>query len=248
MTPAAVDWHALAPYAVLTGAVVLATLLPPASGTDAASTRRAAPGLIALAGLTAAAALFVSLLASGGDRRLFEGRFTVDRAAAAAGLVVVLCAYALVVALLRGWAGGLLDPRRGVGIVAAALGLAGLAAARDAGLCVVALELAAVAAAVACSEGGDADPEPVERARLAGVVALALEAYAVGVTAVVAGTTRLAALGERLGGPRRVPAGIAVVVLGAALAARAASTGWAIVAARGRPRGARNPGDDRPVG
>lgn len=230
-----VDWHALAPFAVLCGTAVAAALTLQASPGGRRRARSLTPMVVALAGLTAAAALFVSLVVGGGDdaRRLFGGRFVMTRPAAAVGFVAVLAGYGVLLVATRRRESGADDPAASIGIVAAALGVAGLAAARDAALGVVALELVAVGAALACSVVAAADPAAVARARLSGVVAFALEAYAVGVMAVVAGGTRLSLLGARLRAAHPFAAVIAVVCLVLAVAARAGSVAWLLRTARG---------------
>jgi hypothetical protein len=222
---ALVDWHAFAPYVVL--AATMPAVVLRFSGRSAPRERpQRAPVAAALAGATAAVALFLSLLARGGERRLFDGRFVVGPVAAAIGAAAGACAYAAIIVAAR--RSGRADP---VGVafvaIAAALGLAGLAAARDVLVAVVALELVAVSLSFALPAAVDPVPGRGRRREgvTAGLVALSVEAYGVAMVVVACGSTRAAPLGDALHGPH-FAAIVAVAVLAVAAAARVGSVVW----------------------
>jgi NADH:ubiquinone oxidoreductase subunit K len=223
---ALVDWHALAPYLVLAATMALVALA--FAGRSAPSERaQGAPVAGALAGATAAIALFLSLLARGGTRRLFDGRFVVGSVAAAIGMLAAVGAYVTIVVVVR--RAGRAEPAGAAfAAIGAALGVAGLAAARDVLLAVVSLELVAVSLTFALAAAVDPMPGRGRRHEgfTAGLVALSVEAYGVAMVVVVCGSTRFARMGDALHGPHQFAGVVAVVVLAGAAIARAAGVVW----------------------
>jgi NADH-quinone oxidoreductase subunit N len=209
--PPAIDWHALAPELILTGAfvaVLLADLFTPEGG------KAILPSLAGI-GLLAAVVPVLTLALDGADRGLFDGAFVVDNFSLVLKALFLLAGYVVVLLSTNYIAEG--DYAEGeyyVLLLGSILGMLLMASARDLISVFIALELLSIPAYMLAGwrkrdlRGNEAGAKYY----LMGVFASAILLYGMSLLYGIAGSTHLSDIGAALAGTDSTPiASLAIV-------------------------------------